>query len=81
MNIIPSRRKTIISLPHKAQVKKPEKESKFQQDSNKTSHRFFATDEIMKTTITPEKNASRLAHALEEINRRLLSQQLVWFSL
>lgn len=81
MNIMPSKRKTNIPLQYKAQVKKPEKETKTQQDSNTRSHRFFATDEITKTTTTPQKNASRLAYALEEINRRLLSQQLVWFSL
>ena len=81
MNVMPSKRKTNIPIQHKAQVKKPEKDSKTQQDRNTSSDRFLATDEIMKTTTTPQKNASRLAHALEEINRRLLSQQLVWFSL
>lgn len=81
MNIMPLKRKTNVSLQHKSQVKKPEKEPKTQQDSETRSHRFFATDEVMKTKITPPKNASRLTHALEEINRRLLSQQLVWFSL
>ena len=79
---MPLKRTTNVSLKHKSQVKKPEKEPKTQQDSEATrSHRFFATDEVMKTKITPPKNASRLACALEEINRRLLSQQLVWFSL
>jgi len=81
MNIMPLKRKTNVSLQHKSQVKKPEKEPKTQQDSETRSHHFFATDEVMKTKITPPKNASRLTHALEEINRRLLSQQLVWFSL
>lgn len=81
MNIMSLKRKTSISSQHKSQVKKPEKESKTLQDSDTRSNRFFATDEVMKTKIKPEKNASRLTHALEEINRRLLSQQLVWFSL
>ncbi|KAJ7328651.1 hypothetical protein OS493_023924 [Desmophyllum pertusum] len=81
MSIMSSKRKTNTPLQQKAQVKKPEKESKAQQDNKKKSHRFFATDEVMATRTKPEKNASRLAHALEEINRRLLSQQLVWFSL
>lgn len=80
-NIMPLKRTTNISLQHKSQVKKPDKEPKTQQDSETRSHRFLATGEVMKTKITPPKNASRLTHALEEINRRLLSQQLVWFSL
>ena len=78
---MPLKRKTKVSLQHKSQVKKLEKESKTQRDSETRLHRFFATDGVMKTKITPPKNGSRLTHALEEINRRLLSQQLVWFSL
>jgi len=70
-----------VSLQHKSQLKKPEKEPKTQHGSETRSHHFFATDEVMKTKKTPQKNASRLTHALGEINRRLLSQQLVWFSL
>lgn len=81
MNIMPLKRKTNVSLQPKSQAMKPVKESKTQQDSETRSHFVFATDEVMKTKITPTKNASRLTHALEEINRRLLSQQLVWFSL
>ena len=78
---MPSQKKTNVVLQHKAHVKKSEKKAGEQQESNTRSHRFFATDEITKIASTQQKNASRFAHALEEINRRLLSQQLVWFSL